>query len=81
MQKSVIATRSMRSCTRTRPTTYLSPILFLLPFVKWGLDFLGPLLVDDRQKKFVIMAVNYFTKWVEVEAVQDIMTNDVKSFI
>ncbi|KMT08060.1 hypothetical protein BVRB_6g144140 [Beta vulgaris subsp. vulgaris] len=33
------------------------------------------------QKKFVIVAVDYFTKWVEAEAMRGITTNDVKGFV
>ena len=33
------------------------------------------------QKKFVIVDVDYFTKWIEVEAMWGITTDDVKGFI
>ena len=37
------------------------------PFQQWGLDILGPLPIGKGQCKFIIVAVDYFTKWVEVE--------------
>ncbi|XP_010689071.2 uncharacterized protein LOC104902851 [Beta vulgaris subsp. vulgaris] len=64
-----------------KPSNYLTPVLFLLPFAKWGLDILGRFLIATGQKKFVIVAVDYFTKWVEAEAMRGITTNDVKGFV
>ena len=36
-------------------------------FQQWGLDILGPLPPGKSQCKFVIVAVDYFTKWAEAE--------------
>ena len=35
------------------------------PFYQWGADILGPFPVGTGQLKFLIVAVDYFTKWVE----------------
>ena len=64
-----------------KSSNYVTLILFPLPFAKWGMDILGPFPVTARQKKFVIVAVDYFTKWVEAEAMRGITINDVKGFI
>ncbi|XP_048492977.1 uncharacterized protein LOC104903462 [Beta vulgaris subsp. vulgaris] len=61
-----------------KPSNYLTPVLFPLPFGKWGMDILGPFPIAADQKKFVIVVVGYFTKWVEAEAMRGITTNDVK---
>ena len=37
------------------------------PFQQWGLDILGPLPIGKGQCKFIIVAVDYFTKWAEAE--------------
>ena len=37
------------------------------PFQQWGLDILGPLPMGKGQCKFIIVAVDYFTKWAEAE--------------
>jgi len=37
------------------------------PFTQWGMDILGPFPSAPRQHKFLIFAIDYFTKWVEVE--------------
>ncbi|RDX75012.1 Tf2-9, partial [Mucuna pruriens] len=50
------------------------------PFFKWGVDILGPFPPAPGQVKFLIVAVDYFTKWVEVESVATITTERIKKF-
>ncbi|MCI67569.1 gypsy retrotransposon integrase-like protein, partial [Trifolium medium] len=38
----------------------------------WGVDILGPFLVSTAQVKWIIVAVDYFTKWVEAEPLSSI---------
>lgn len=45
------------------------------------LDILGPFPKAIRSKKFVIMAVDHFSKWAKTEAVQSITTQLEISFI
>ena len=40
-------------------------MMALWPFAQWGLDILGPFLVGIRQMKFLVVGIDYFTKWVE----------------
>ena len=49
------------------PSEPLTSITSPWPFQQWGLDILGPLLIGKGQCKFIIVAVDYFTKWAEVE--------------
>ena len=49
------------------PYEPLTSITSPWPFQKWGLDILGPLPIGRGQCKFIIVAVDYFTKWVEAE--------------
>jgi len=44
----------------------LHPILLLGAFEKWGIDLMGPLPITPRANKFLAVATNYLTKWVEV---------------
>jgi len=37
------------------------------PFAQWGLDILSPFPVRKRQIKFLVVGIDYFTKWVEAE--------------
>ena len=47
------------------PPTPLHPIIFFGPFPKWGIDFItcNPHLVGGHG--YIILAVEYFTKWAE----------------
>ena len=39
----------------------------LWPFTQWGLDIMGPFPIAMWQLKFLVIGINYFTKWVKVE--------------
>jgi len=39
------------------------------PFHAWGIDILGPFPLAIRQMMYLIVAIEYFTKWIEVEPV------------
>jgi len=45
----------------------LHHILSPWPFAKWGIDILGPFSPGKGQVKFLIVAVDYFTKWIEAK--------------
>ncbi|RDX74023.1 hypothetical protein CR513_46272, partial [Mucuna pruriens] len=51
------------------------------PFCKWGIDILGPFPMEPGQIKFLILAMDYFTKWVETESVATISAERVKRFL
>ena len=38
------------------------------PFSQWGIDIVGPLPTAPAQKKLLLVATYYFSKWIEVEA-------------
>ncbi|XP_055961491.1 uncharacterized protein LOC130015418 [Mercurialis annua] len=50
------------------------------PFATWGIDILGPFTPTTGQKKFLIVAVDHFTKWIEVEAVSTITEARIRDF-
>ncbi|RDX70210.1 Retrovirus-related Pol polyprotein from transposon 17.6, partial [Mucuna pruriens] len=51
------------------------------PFSRWGIDILGPFPMAPGQIKFLIVAVDYFTKWIEAEPVAVISAERVKRFV
>ncbi|XP_011102009.1 uncharacterized protein LOC105180039 [Sesamum indicum] len=64
-----------------QPTTSMEPIKIDCPFDQWGIDIVGPFPPAQSQKKFIIVAVEYFSKWVEAEAVAKISEREVINFI
>ena len=60
-----------------RMTTITSP----WPFAQWGIDIVGPLPIGKGQVKFLLVAIDYFTKWVEAEALATITEARIKNFV
>nr|GEU71344.1 reverse transcriptase domain-containing protein [Tanacetum cinerariifolium] len=59
----------------------LTPITAPWPFYKWGIDIAGPFLEGPGKVKFLIVAIDYFTKWIEAKAVATITGGQVKKFV
>jgi len=51
------------------------------PFRRVGLDIIGPLPETKSKNKYIIVLVDYFTKWVEAEPLITIESNDVIKFL
>ncbi|GJY52128.1 reverse transcriptase domain-containing protein [Tanacetum coccineum] len=49
------------------PKTRLTSIMSSWPFCQWGLDIMGPLPEGPGKLKFIIVAIDYFTKWIEAK--------------
>ncbi|CAJ2652108.1 unnamed protein product [Trifolium pratense] len=50
------------------------------PFAWWGMDLLGPFTKGLYQNRYLIVAVDYFTKWVEAEPLSDITSLRILRF-
>ncbi|GKB18591.1 reverse transcriptase domain-containing protein [Tanacetum coccineum] len=59
----------------------LTPITAPWLFYKWGIDIAGPFLEGLGKVKFLIIAMDYFTKWIEAKSVATITGNQVKKFM
>ncbi|XP_073038057.1 uncharacterized protein [Primulina eburnea] len=64
-----------------RPTANMQPISASCPFEQWGLDIVGPFPIARAQKKFLLVAVDYFSKWVEAEPLAKITEDEVMKFL
>ena len=64
-----------------QPTGHLNPISSPWPFAQWGLDILGPFPRAIGNRRFILIAVDYFIKWAEAEALANIRDVDVKKFL
>ncbi|XP_042404517.1 uncharacterized protein LOC121994602 [Zingiber officinale] len=51
------------------------------PFDQWGMDIVGPFPMTPSQKRFLLVPVDYFFKWVEVEALARITEGAVIQFL
>ncbi|KAL0433451.1 UNVERIFIED_CONTAM: hypothetical protein Slati_2679400 [Sesamum latifolium] len=50
-----------------QPAEPLTTMLTPCPFTQWGMDIVGPFPMASGQRKFLLVAIDYFTKWVEAE--------------
>ncbi|MCO5547221.1 hypothetical protein L7F22_000666 [Adiantum nelumboides] len=58
------------------------PILPLEPFQKWGMDFVGPVKpTSSRGNRYILVATNYCTKWVEAVELKDNKAASVAKFL
>ncbi|GJR39851.1 reverse transcriptase domain-containing protein [Tanacetum coccineum] len=78
--------RECNDCQNTSPVPRnpqqnLTPITSPWPFYKWGIDIAGPFPEGPGKVKFLIVAIDYFTKWIEAKAVATITGNQVKKFV
>ncbi|WJX45371.1 hypothetical protein P8452_32256 [Trifolium repens] len=69
--------RSCDACQRHAnlhhaPGEPLKTVMSPWPFYMWGVDILGPFPATQSQVKFLLVAVDYFTKWVEAKPVATI---------
>lgn len=48
-------------------TSKLNTLNFMWPVIQWEIDILGLFLLATKQKKFLIILVDYFKKWVKAK--------------
>ncbi|XP_020687591.1 uncharacterized protein LOC110103278 [Dendrobium catenatum] len=63
------------------PAIKISTLQSPWPFAQWGIDIMRPFLIATGQRKFIILAVDYFTKWVEAEPLAKITETNAKQFL
>ncbi|XP_043687647.1 uncharacterized protein LOC122638862 [Telopea speciosissima] len=64
------------------PATQLHPIVKLWPFRGWALDLIGKVTPPSVQGyAFVIVAIDYFTKWVEAVPMKSVNQANVIRFV
>ena len=63
-----------------QPSEELTPMTAPWPFTQWGLDIMSPFPTAIWQLKFLVVGIDYFTKWVEAEALATITEKNIRSF-
>jgi hypothetical protein len=51
------------------------------PFAIWGLDSVGPFKMAPGDYKHILVAVDKFTKWIEVRAIATVTSKEAAKFI
>ena len=51
------------------------------PFYQVGIDIMGPLPITLTRKRYVVVAIDHFTKWIEARALETADAQNVTSFI
>ena len=64
-----------------QPVGSLNPINNPWPFAQWGLDIISLFSQATGNQRFILVAVDYFTKWVKVEVLANIRDINVKKFV
>jgi hypothetical protein len=83
------ATQYVKTCDKCQrftnvprvPPKESTPITSPWPFAQWGLDIMGPFPVGTKQAKFLVVAIDYFTKWVEAKPLATISEKNAKNFV
>ena len=78
--------RKCDQCQRFTPSIHqprgiLNPLSSPWPFAQWGLDIVGLFPKAVGNKKYLLVGIDYFTKWVEAEPLANIRNVDAKRFV
>lgn len=63
------------------PVAPLTPLSMSWLFTQWGMNILGPFFQAIGRPKFLLVAIDYFIKWIEVELLAKITKAKVKDFL
>jgi hypothetical protein len=64
------------------PTSMLHPVIKPWPFRGWGLDFIGEIHPSSSKgHRFVLVAMDYFSKWVEAVPLRNMTHREVIEFV
>src|SRR5437763_9548431 len=61
--------------------SYLNPIEVEEPFERIGIDFVGPLEKTRRGNRYILVTMDYLTKWPEAKAMKNATATNVVKFI
>ena len=78
--------KKCKQCQRFTPNIHqpggiLNPFSNPWSFAQWSLDIVGPFPRAVGNKRYLLIGIDYFTKWVEAKPLANIRDLDVKKFI
>lgn len=76
--------KTCETCQRLLPPTRSEPLQPIPPIgimKKWGIDLVGPMERTPSGNLFMIVAIDYLTKWPEAKAIPDKRAETIATFI
>ena len=61
-----------------QPRKTLTPLSSPWLFIQWSLDIVGPFSKAVGNKRFLVVGIDYFTKWIKAKPLANIKNVDVK---
>jgi IS30 family transposase len=85
-QESMEMVRRCDKCQRfarlqTNPPVELSSVSSPWSFAQWGVDIVGPMPIGKGNCRFLVVAVDYVTKWAKAGPLVTITTGAIKNFL
>ncbi|GJT87703.1 reverse transcriptase domain-containing protein [Tanacetum coccineum] len=74
-------TCQIHSLIPRKPKQEMISIMSTWPFSQWGIDILGPLTMAPGGARFLVVAINYFTKWVEAKLLTSTTGKHMERFV
>jgi len=59
----------------------LHSIKITQPFERIGIDIVGPLPETENKNKYMVVAIEYLTKWVEIRALDKVTAENIAKFV
>ncbi|CAL2245408.1 unnamed protein product [Prunus armeniaca] len=87
MKDCINYSKGCESCQRhgpvqQAPSVLMNPVVKPWPFRGWAMDLIGKIYpASSQQHCFIIVATDYFTKWVEAKAVKSTTSQEIIIFI
>ena len=64
------------------PASAMNPIIKPWPFRGWGIDLIGQIFPpSSKGHKFILVAIDYFTKWVEAILLKMVTSKNMVDFV
>lgn len=57
------------------------PQVLIEPFERWALDFVGPITLASKGKSYILVYMDYVTKWIKVKALPRATEQVVADFL